>query len=175
MKDFYAVPAYHNGLFSFDEATFYESSMPATHSYRITTNLLKDELGFDGVIITDGMEMGGLTESTWVGESTIKAVEAGADILLLPLDVDQAINSLLDAVNSGRISEDRIDKSVKRIWKMKSKLKILQGNYALLINFLSVVRRTKYYKKEFIMIALNPVGTSTTGLSSDYNFFFKVK
>ena len=58
-------------------------------------------------------------------------MEAGSDILLLPLNVDQAIDALLDAVNSGRISEDRIDKSVKRIWKMKSKLEILKGNYQL--------------------------------------------
>ena len=108
-----------------------DSGNPASHSHTITTGLLRDEWGYDGIIITDGMEMGGLTESTWAGESTVRAVEAGSDILLLPLSVDQAIDALLDAVNSGRISEDRIDESVRRIWKMKRKVGILNGNYQI--------------------------------------------
>ncbi len=108
-----------------------KSGMPASHSYRVTSELLRDELGFDGIIITDGMEMGGLTESSWAGESAIRAVEAGADILLLPIDVDQTINSLLKSVESGRLSEDRIDQSVRRIWNMKYKTGLLDGNYQL--------------------------------------------
>ena len=98
------------------------SNDPASYSKLITTTLLRDEWGFDGLIITDGMEMGGLTESTWAGESAIRAVEAGADILLLPMDVTQTINALVDAVENGRISEARIDESVRRIWVAKENL-----------------------------------------------------
>jgi beta-N-acetylhexosaminidase len=98
------------------------SNIPASYSKIITTGLLRDKWGFKGLIITDGMEMGGLTESTWAGESAIRAVEAGADILLLPMDVDQTIDALVDAVQNGRLTESRIDDSVKRIWSAKEEL-----------------------------------------------------
>ena len=97
-----------------------ESGDPASHSVAITTNLLRKEMGFDGIIITDGMEMGGLTQMAWAGESAVRAVEAGVDILLLPMDVKHTINSLVEAVQSGRISEKRINESVEKIWKMKA-------------------------------------------------------
>ena len=105
------------------------SNTPASYSKLITTGLLRDEWGFDGLIITDGMEMGGLTESTWAGESAIRAVEAGADILLLPMNVDQTINTLVDAVEHGRISETRIDDSVKRIWAAKEDLGVFSNTH----------------------------------------------
>ena len=94
------------------------SNVPASYSKLITTGLLRDEWGFEGIIITDGMEMGGLTESTWAGESAVRAVEAGADILLLPMDVDQTIDALVSAVESGRISENRINAG-KRIFELR--------------------------------------------------------
>ena len=99
-----------------------DSNVPASHSKKIVSDLLIKEWGFEGLIITDGMEMGGLTENSWAGESAIRAVEAGCDILLLPMDVDATIKALIDAVNSGRISIDRIDKSVAKIWKAKLEL-----------------------------------------------------
>jgi CubicO group peptidase (beta-lactamase class C family) len=84
-------------------------------------------MGFDGLIVSDGLEMGGLAQSVWSGESAIRAVEAGIDILLLPIDVRQAIKSIEEAVKSGRLSEERIDKSVEKIWKMKNNLGLLNG------------------------------------------------
>jgi beta-N-acetylhexosaminidase len=84
-------------------------------------------MGFDGIIISDGMEMSGLTQSAWTGESAIRAVEAGIDILLLPMDVEHTINSIENAVNSGRINEERINQSVERIWKMKHQTEVLKG------------------------------------------------
>ena len=102
-----------------------ESGDPASHSSAITTELLRNEIGFDGIIITDGMEMGGLTQTAWAGESAVRAVQAGADILLLPMDVDQTINSIEEAVNSGRISQDQINQSVARIWEMKEEMGLL--------------------------------------------------
>ena len=102
-----------------------ESGDPASHSSAITTSLLRNEMGFGGIIITDGMEMGGLTQATWAGESAVRAVDAGADILLLPIDMQHTINSIEEAVQSGRISEKRIDESVARIWAMKQEIGLL--------------------------------------------------
>ena len=96
-----------------------ESGSPASHSNIITTEILRKELNFEGLIISDGLEMGGLTESTWTGESAIRAVEAGIDILLLPMDVKETIDSIEKAVMSGRLSEKRINISVEKIWNMK--------------------------------------------------------
>jgi beta-N-acetylhexosaminidase len=93
---------------------------PASHSWRITTGILKNEWGFAGLVITDGMEMGGLTQSAWAGESAILAIEAGADILLLPVDVEKTINSIEKAVKKGRLSIHQINKSVSKILKAKS-------------------------------------------------------
>ena len=101
-----------------------DSNLPASHSKKITTDLLRDEWGFDGIIITDGMEMGGLTQNSWAGESAIRAVEAGCDILLLPMDIDATVDALLEAVENGRISMERIDESVERIWKAKQELNL---------------------------------------------------
>ena len=104
-----------------------DSGDPATHSSHIITELLKNEMGFDGIIITDGMEMGGLTQTAWAGESAIRAVEAGVDILLLPIDVKQTIDSIEEAVVSGRITEKRIDQSVAKIWNMKHEMDLFSN------------------------------------------------
>ena len=95
--------------------------LPASHSPLITKGILRDEWGFDGLIVTDGLEMGALTKSSWAGESAIRAIEAGSDILLLPINVDKTISSILSAVHSGRLSESRIDRSVERIWDAKAR------------------------------------------------------
>ena len=105
------------------------SSKPASHSYKITTELLVEEWNFDGLIITDGMEMGGATSEAWSGESAIRAVEAGSDIILLPLDVDRTIEAIYNAVLSGRISEDRIDFSVNKILNSKRELNLFDYEF----------------------------------------------
>jgi len=101
---------------------------PSSHSKIISTDLLKDEMGFDGILVTDGLEMGSITNNFTTGEACIRAIEAGSDILLLPLNVDKAINLIYEAVLDGRISEERINQSVKKIWKMKTELGILQDS-----------------------------------------------
>jgi len=101
---------------------------PASHSWRITTGILKNEWGFNGLIITDGMEMGGLTQSAWAGESAILAIEAGADVLLLPVDVDKTIQAIENAVKKGRISESLINKSVIKILSIKNQLGLFGPN-----------------------------------------------
>ncbi|MAJ44876.1 MAG: hypothetical protein CMF96_09075 [Candidatus Marinimicrobia bacterium] len=100
---------------------------PASHSWRISTGILKNEWGFKGLVITDGMEMGGLTESAWAGESAVLAIEAGADILLLPVDVDKTIETIEMAIKNGRLTESRINHSVKKILSTKEELGIFEN------------------------------------------------
>ena len=103
------------------------SGKPASHSYKITTDLLINDWNFDGLIITDGMEMGGITNQAWSGESAIRAIEAGSDIILLPIDVNRTIESVYDAVMSGRITKERINLSVSKI--LHSKIELDLFNY----------------------------------------------
>lgn len=99
-----------------------DSRLPATLSYKLSEKILRDEFGFEGIIVTDAMEMGGITESFWSAEAAIRTIEAGSDIILLPLDNDVAIDGVLDAIKNKRISEERIDKSVKKILDLKLEL-----------------------------------------------------
>lgn len=95
--------------------------LPATLSHTILTVKLRGELGYDGVIITDSMEMGAINKSYPSGLAAVMAVEAGVDIVLLPYDYCAAFDAVIDAVESGRISESRINDSVRRILRLKMK------------------------------------------------------
>ncbi len=92
---------------------------PATLSPQIVTDLLRQELGFKGVIITDSMQMGAVADYYTPEEAAVKALLAGNDMILMPTDLDRAYNGILDAVNRGEISEDRINESVLRILALK--------------------------------------------------------
>lgn len=94
---------------------------PATLSPTIVTDLLRQELNFKGVIITDSMQMGAVADYYTPEEAAVKAILAGNDMLLMPTDLDRAFNGILTAVQSGEISEDRIDESVRRILILKLK------------------------------------------------------
>ncbi|MGH3485470.1 MAG: glycoside hydrolase family 3 N-terminal domain-containing protein [Nocardioidaceae bacterium] len=85
---------------------------PATLSRPIMTGILRQELGYDGVVITDSLGMAGVREMYGDAEVPLRAIEAGVDQLLRPPEMDVAYNSVLDAVQSGRISERRLDRSV---------------------------------------------------------------
>ena len=115
------------------------NDLPATMTSELNGDLLRKELGFEGIIVTDALEMGGITDSHWAGEAAIRAIEAGTDIVLLPLDVDRAMESVLDAVKSGRLPERRIDESVQRILKMKSELGLWEKREVSLKEAQSVV------------------------------------
>ncbi len=94
----------------------------ATVSKPILTGILREEFGFDGVITTDSMTMGGLMAKYTVGEAVVKAVEAGVDLLLLKDDNClryEAHAALTDAIRSGRLSEARVAQSLRRIWSLK--------------------------------------------------------
>jgi len=96
-----------------------EISLPATLSYKVLTGLMREQMGFKGVIVTDAMNMGAIVENFGPVDAAIRAVNAGADILLMPVGVEQVANGLYDAVSSGAIPESRIEQSVKRILTLK--------------------------------------------------------
>ena len=91
-----------------------DSTLPATLSKNVLSGLLREQLGFKGLIATDALEMGGVTRRYWPGEVAVRAIEAGAVCLLLPPDPELAFRSLRDAVRSGRITEQRLNQSVDR-------------------------------------------------------------
>jgi len=95
---------------------------PATLSARILTDLLRHELHFEGLVVTDAMDMGGITVRYAPGEAAVRAFEAGADALLMPPVPDAAFEGLQGAVRSGRISGARLDASVRRILQAKARL-----------------------------------------------------
>ena len=94
---------------------------PASLSRKIITDLLKNELGFKGLVITDALNMGALTNNYTQDEVYIKAINAGVDILLMPNGSKDALNTIRDAVNKGMISEDTINNSVRKILTLKYK------------------------------------------------------
>jgi beta-glucosidase-like glycosyl hydrolase/endonuclease/exonuclease/phosphatase family metal-dependent hydrolase len=95
------------------------SGDPATLSRPILTGILREQLRFDGVVITDSLGMKGVRDKYGDAEIPLRAIEAGVDQLLMPVDPGLAYNSVLAAVRSGRISQARIDESVERILKLK--------------------------------------------------------
>ena len=99
-----------------------ESETPATLSKAILTDLLRHTLQFKGLVVTDAMEMGGIKNKYWCGLAAVSAIEAGADIVLLPTDNTVAINEIERAVEMGNISPEQIDRSVEKILKAKSSL-----------------------------------------------------
>jgi beta-N-acetylhexosaminidase len=103
--------------------------LPATLSPVILTELLRKQMGFKGLVVTDAMEMGGVTSAFPPGEAALKAVRAGVDMVLLPPDPPGAIETLVMAVSSGRIPESRIDESVRRILRLKARLGLHRSRY----------------------------------------------
>jgi beta-N-acetylhexosaminidase len=99
-----------------------DPNTPATLSSHILTGLLRDELHFQGLVVTDAMDMGGITVRYAPGEAAVRAVLAGADALLMPPVPDAAFEGLQAAVRSGRISIERLDASVRRILEAKANL-----------------------------------------------------
>ena len=99
-----------------------DPNTPATLSNNVLTGLLRDELHFQGLVVTDAMDMGGITTRFAPGEAAVRAVLAGADALLMPPVPDAAYEALQAAVKSGRISRQRLDASVRRILSAKARL-----------------------------------------------------
>lgn len=95
--------------------------VPATLSYYWVTEILREQMGFEGVVITDALNMGAISQYYSSGEACIQAVQAGVDMLLMPADFQGAYQSVLEAVRDGRIPQERLDESVRRIMRLKDK------------------------------------------------------
>ena len=102
------------------------SGAPATMSHKILTGVLRDELGFDGLIVTDALDMAGATATYPPDVAPVQALLAGADQLLVPPQMDTAYGAVLDAVHSGELSTQRIDESVYRVLLHKYQRGIFQ-------------------------------------------------
>lgn len=99
-----------------------DPDLPATLSKLTLSGLLRHDMGFDGLIVTDALVMDGITQHYGHAEAAVLAVEAGADILLMPGDVEGAIAAICDAVHDGRIAPAMILRAVERIWRAKHKI-----------------------------------------------------
>jgi len=91
------------------------SDAPASLEARLVDGLLRAELGFDGVVVTDALTMGAVTRRYGPGEAAVAALLAGADVLLMPDDLDDALGAVVDAVSSGRVTEEHVRRSLDRI------------------------------------------------------------
>ena len=100
--------------------------VPATFSYKIATGILRDELKFEGVAITDSFEMESIADNYSVDDAVVMSVKAGMDMILQPKDMASAVNSIEQAVADGELSEDRIDESVRRILTLKESRGLLK-------------------------------------------------
>ena len=93
---------------------------PATMSPTLVDGLLRRELGFDGLIFSDALQMGAVADRYEPGEAAVRAIEAGCDVALCPVDIGRAHAALLDALTHGRIKRERVDESVRRILQAKA-------------------------------------------------------
>lgn len=100
--------------------------IPSTASAKVLTGLLRTELGFNGLIVTDALDMLGFANQFKPGEGPVKAIEAGADVLLMPPNPEQAIGAVMAAVERGRISRQRIDESAMRVIAAKIRVGVIR-------------------------------------------------
>lgn len=102
-----------------------EPEYPSTLSEPVVTGLLREELGYEGVIITDSFQMGSITENYSQEEAAVLAIQAGCDMILMPSDYSACYQSVLEAVQDGRITQEQLDESCMRIIRTKVKRGIL--------------------------------------------------
>ena len=98
------------------------NDVPASLSYKMMTEILRNDLGFDGIIITDALNMGAITDLYNAEEAALQAFQAGADMILMPEDFHTAYSGMLEAVESGEITKERLEASLRRILGLKLSL-----------------------------------------------------
>ena len=117
-----AIMSFHGAMPALDS-----SNVPGTLSARVMTQLLRREMGFDGIIISDAMDMRGVLDQFGLGEAIKRAVAAGVDVLIQPSDVTQAIDAVVAGVAEGRYTEARLDSSVHRVLEAKRRIGLPQS------------------------------------------------
>ncbi len=135
---------------------------PATLAPEIMTGLLRDSLGFRGLVVTDAMDMRGVGQGYDNATSAVLAIQAGADILLMPPDVPGAIDAIVAAVEAGRLDAARIDASVRRILELKLRTGAIQRPIVPLDSLRDVVGQRAHREK-----ALEIAGDAITLLRDD--------
>ncbi|HUQ45371.1 MAG TPA: glycoside hydrolase family 3 N-terminal domain-containing protein [Gemmatimonadaceae bacterium] len=121
-----------------------DSITPATLAPKIITGLLRDRLHFSGLAITDAMTMGGIGKGYSTEESSVLAVQSGADVLLKPGDPTKAVDALMQAVERGAISRARLDSSVRRVLELKARTGVAFRSIAPLDSLRDVVGSTEH-------------------------------
>jgi len=116
-----AIMSFHGAMPALDS-----SNVPGTLSPKVLTGLLRGELGFKGVIISDAMDMRGVLDQYGSDEAVKRAISAGIDVLIQPLDVSQTIDAVVAGIREGRYTEARLDSSVRRVVEMKRRLGLAQ-------------------------------------------------
>ena len=139
-----------------------DPNVPATMSPKIMTDLLRHQLGFDGLVVTDALDMGGVTVRYPPGEVAVRSILAGADVLLVPPVLDAALQAVRDAVASGRIPMSRIDEAVTRVLRAKAQLGL---NKSKLVDLDALARN--FDRPEFDSTALEIAGRGITVLRDD--------
>jgi beta-N-acetylhexosaminidase len=117
-----AIMSFHGAMPALDS-----SGVPGTLSSKVLTGLLREEMGFRGIIISDAMDMRGVLDQFGASEAVKRAISAGIDVLIQPLDVSQTIDAVVAGVAEGRYTEARLDSSVRRVLETKRKLGLAQN------------------------------------------------
>ncbi len=123
-----------------------EPGLPGTLDPKILTGLLRDSLGFTGLVTTDALEMEGISEHYSPGDALIRAILAGADMLLIPPDVATSLDAAVLAVERGQIPIERIDASVRRILEWKAKMGLFTQNQVDINALSRLVARPEYQR-----------------------------
>jgi beta-N-acetylhexosaminidase len=139
-----------------------DPDVPATMSPKIMTGLLRDQMGFDGLVVTDALDMGGVTVRYPPGEVAVRSILAGADVLLVPPVLDAALQAVHEAVASGRIPLARLDEAVTRVLRAKAKLGL---NKSKLVDLDALARN--FDRPEFDKAALDIADRGITLLRDD--------
>jgi len=171
-----AIMTYHGILPALDS-----SRVPATLSPRVLGGLLRDTLGYRGVLITDAMDMVGVLRQFGAAEAARRAVSAGADVLLMPSDVPGTIDAVVAGVEQGRYDERRIDASVRRLLALKRRfgldrarfvnldsVRIVVGDSSHLALSRRVAERGVVLVKDSLRMVPIVVGRATRVLSITY-------
>jgi beta-N-acetylhexosaminidase len=118
-----AIMSFHGSMPALDS-----SGVPGTLSSKVLTGLLRGQMGFRGIIISDAMDMRGVLDQFGAAEAVKRAIAAGIDVLIQPLDVTQTIDAVVAGVAEGRYTQARLDSSVRRVLEAKRKLGLAQKN-----------------------------------------------
>ena len=117
-----AIMSFHGSMPALDS-----SGVPGTLSPKVVTGLLRGEMGFRGIIISDAMDMRGVLDQFGADEAAKRAIAAGIDVLIQPLDVSKTIDAVVAGISEGRYTEARVDSSVRRVLETKRKLGLAQS------------------------------------------------